>query len=249
MKVWVFVLAFVAAPAYAADYDAVIDWSQRVALSSVVSGVVVEVNAVPGQAVDKGAVLVRFDDTPFKAEVAQAQAQVAMSKVSLAEAQRDLKQAEELYARTVLSTVELENAKHKFARAQAAQRSAQAALLNAEYHLREASLRAPFAALVLKRQVEVGQGMVANLEAAPLVTLARRGEYVAVAAVPESALARLTIGAQAAVRVGDQRYTGSIQSLGLEPSGKAGAATYETRVVFKSDALLRAGQAARVELP
>ena len=249
MRTFAFALTLVAVPAYAADYDAVIDWSQRVALSSVVSGVVAEVNAMPGQAVEKGAVLVRFDDTPFKAEVAQAQAQVAMGKVSFAEAQRDLKQAEELYARTVLSTVELENAKHKFARAQAAQRSAQAALMNAEYHLREASLRAPFAALVLKRQVEVGQGVVANLEAAPLVTLVRQGEYVAIVALPESALARVTIGTQAAVRVGDQRYTGSVQSLGLEATGKAGAATYEARVVFKSDALLRAGQAARVELP
>lgn len=249
MKCHVFVLTLVAAPAYAADYDAVIDWSQRVALSSVVSGVAGEVNAMPGQAVEKGAVLVRFDETPFKAEVAQAQAQVATSKVGLAEAQRDLKQAEELYARTVLSTVELENAKHKFARAQAAQRSAQAALMSAEYHLREASLRAPFAALVLKRQVEVGQAVVANLEATPLVTLVRRGEYVAVVALPESALARVSIGTQATVRVGDRRYAGSIQSLGLEPSGKAGAATYEARVVFTSDALLRAGQAARVELP
>lgn len=249
MRTLVFALMLVAAQAHAADYDAVIDWSQRVALSSVVSGVVTEVNAVAGQAVEKGAVLVRFDDTPFRAEVAQAQAQVAMSKVSFAEAQRDLKQAEELYARTVLSMVELENAKHKFARAQAAQRSAQAALMSAEYHLREASLRAPFAAMVLKRQVDVGQGVVANLEAAPLVTLVRRGEYVAVVAVPESALGRLSIGTPAAVRVGDQRYTGSVQALGLEPSGKAGAATYEARVVFKSDTLLRAGQAARVELP
>ena len=249
MRTFAFALTLVAAPAYAVDYDAVIDWSQRVALSTVVSGVVVEVNAVPGQVVEKGAVLVRFNDTPFKAEVAQAQAQVAMSKVSFAEAQRDLKQAEELYARTVLSTVELENAKHKFARALAAQRSAQAALMAADYRLREASIRAPFAALVLKRQVEVGQGVVANLEAAPLVTLARRGEYVAVVAVPESALGRVTLGAQAAVRVGDQRYTGSVQAMALEPSGKAGAATYEARVVFKSDALLRAGQAARVELP
>lgn len=249
MKTLVFALTLVAAPAYAADYDALIDWSRRVALSSVVSGVVVDVNAMPGQAVEKGAVLVRFDDTPFKAEVAQAQAQAAMGKVSFAEAQRDLKQAEELYARTVLSTVELENAKHKFARAQAAQRSAQAALMTADYRLREASIRAPFAALVLKREVEVGQAVVANLEAAPLVTLVRRGEYVAVVALPESALARVTIGTQAAVRIGDQRYTGSVQAVALEPSGKAGVVTYEARVVFKSDALLRAGQAARVELP
>lgn len=237
--------------AMAADWDATVQWSRRVELGPPVSGVVMRVNAEVGQRVNKNDLLLALEETPFRAALQAAQAELTRRELELKEAQRDAQQAKELYDRTVLSTVELENAQWKLTRAEAARQRARAELEQARYRLRVSSLRAPFDAYVLSRQVEAGQSIVAELNAPALLVLVAAGEYLAKAVVPVERATGLKSGQSLTVRVDNERFGGKVKSVGLEPvqsaSGKDGG--YELHVVFESNKLLRAGQPAKLEFP
>lgn len=242
-------LALAAPFVQAESVDAVVQWSKKSALSVPVSGIVDRVEVNVGDRVNAGQLLLALEATPFKAAVTAARAELTRRQVALQEAERDARQADELYERTVLSTVELENAKHKLTRAQADVKAAKALLAQAEYQLRASALRAPFDGVVLGRFAQPGEAVVSGVEARTLLSFAASGEYLAVGAIPVDRAAGLKPQEKVQVRVGDQRYEGRVKAVGLEPlSGKTPLA-YELQVTFQTRAVLRAGQAAVVELP
>ncbi len=232
----------------AASFDATVQWAKRATLSMPVSGVVDVVNAEAGEHVAKGRVLVALRQAPFKAKVDQAKARVARLVADRREAVRDYKQAQELYDRTVLSTVELENAKLKVTRARAALKEARAELALATIDLRDSRIVAPFDAWVLAIHAQPGQTVVSTLEARPLVVLAAQGKYVAKAWVAADALEKLKVGQAATVTVSGKRYQGRIKAIGLEPAAQGGDKKYAVSVLFNApDTRLPAGQSARVK--
>jgi RND family efflux transporter MFP subunit len=230
----------------ATAYDGTVEWSRKADLGLPVSGIVTNVDAEVGESVRKGQVLVQLEATPFEAAMREAQATLTRREVEQHEARRDHEQAKELYARTVLSTVELENAQMKLTRAQAATQAARAALEQAQYQLRHSTLRAPFDGVVLAREIEVGETVVSALQANTLVTLVARGDYLARVRVPRSESASWTDGGVVTVIVGKQRYKGRIRSI-VSPASQE--ATDEVRVLFSTTERLRAGLPVRVELP
>lgn len=249
LAIGIWTLSLIAATATAAaEYEATLHFSRRVELGLPVSGVVARVAAQPGARVPKDALLVALEPTPFEAAVAQAEAEVAQATAAQTEAARDFRQAKELFDRTVLSAVELENAKLAAQRAEAELKRARARLEQARYELRHSAVRAPFEAWVLEVRVQPGQSVVSALEARPLVVLAAFGEYEARARLPREALAALEIGRAVQVRVGDKRYTGRVQSLALEPASAygGGGEGYEVRVVFNASERLAVGQNVRL---
>lgn len=228
-RIVMFAVSFLLAGA-AFGADGTVQWARRVELGLGASGAIRTVAVEAGARATKGQVLVALDDTPFRAELDQARA-------DRDEAARDYKQAQQLFERTVLSAVELENAKLKSVRAQA--RYAQA-----KYRFDQSRIVAPFDAWVLEVRAQVGQNVVNALEARPLVVLAAAGEYVARTRVPGSTLERLAPGAPATVTVAGKNYAGKVHSLALEP-GKGDE--HEVAVVFNAAERLRPGQSARVE--
>lgn len=230
MKRIVFAVASLWLAAAAWGADGTVQWARRVELGLGASGTVKTVAAEAGARVPRGQVLAALDDTPFRAELDRARA-------DRDEAARDYKQAQQLYERTVLSAVELENAKLKSVRAQA--RFAQA-----RYRFDQSRIVAPFDAWVLEVRVQPGQQVVSALEARPLVVLAAAGEYLARTRVSASALERLVPGTAATVTVAGRSYAGKVQALALEP-GKGDE--HEVAVAFSSAERLRPGQSAKVE--
>lgn len=231
------------------ELAATIEWARKSALATPVSGVIVAVHAEVGAAVKKDSVLLTLDAQPFTAEVKRAQAQVTQARVTLTEAKRDREQADELYQRTVLSTVERDNAHNRFARAEAALAQAQAELAQAQYRLRHSELRAPFDGWVAARNAEPGQTVAATLEPPVLIVLVGRGEYLARAQVPAADLANYKVGQAASVQVGGKRYRATLKSIGFEPV-KNTDRLYELAFGFGADdAALRPGQAATVSAP
>jgi RND family efflux transporter MFP subunit len=238
------VLGLISVPALAGEVDAVVQWSGRVELSLPVSGVIEQVNVNAGERVTKDQVLLALDATPFGNALRAAEARAARAKSERDEAARDAKQAKELYDRTVLSTVDLDNARMKHARAEAAYQEARAALDQAAYRLKVSAVRAPYDAWVLKREAQPGQTVSADIKPPTLLVLASAVEYLAVLRLPPERLANLKVGQAVEVSVAGKKYPGQIRSIGLE-SGK----DHALEVAFAADDALRAGQAARVNLP
>jgi len=248
LSVWFGLLALLMIfPARAADVEARVQWSRRTELATPVSGVVASVAVNAGERAAKDQLLLALDDAPFRTAVREAEALLARHKSERDEASRDAKQAQELFDRTVLSTVELENAKMKFTRADAGYKVAAAVLDRARYHLRVSALRAPFDAVVLSRHAEPGQAVATEFKPPVLLVIAAAGEYLAQTRVSAERVTGLKVGQTLSVVVGGKTYTAQIKALAHEPAG--GKESYVLDAVFSAAETLHAGQPARIQLP
>lgn len=232
----------------AADEQAVLQWSNRVELSVPVSGVVRSVNANVGDQVKKGQVLLALDGVIFQARVSQIQASITRLSAEQAEAKKDLDRVQELYERTVVATAELDQAKLRMVRAESMLAEARANLKLQQKGLEDSVLRAPFDAVVVERQVEVGMSVASTLQPQILLVLAKSGEMLARLQLDAENIEKLKVGQAATVVTGGQSYQGKIKALGLEPSKKQGVSVYVVDVVFSSKEQLRAGVPAVVKL-
>lgn len=238
-------LALVLLPAQAAEYAGVLEWSQRAELSLPVSGVVASVHVGPGQTVQAGQALLRLDLTPFKAQVMELRAEVDLHAEELADAKRELDRAQELYARTVTSTTELDAAKLRHARAAAGHAAAQARLERARWQLAQAELLAPFNAIVLARRAEPGMSVAAQCQPPVLVSLARADEILARVRLSARQATGVRPGTRAEVVVAGTTHAGVVRSLTHEGGGEA---PYTLDVVIPRKEEMVAGLPAQVRL-
>lgn len=253
MKRWLWTVIWLASgAAQAAEIPAVLQWSQRVELSTPVSGVVQAVNVSVGERVRQGQVLLRLDERIYAGRVEEAAATVARIREDAAETQRELKRVQELYDRTVISVSELEQARLRHARTAAQLKESQARQKQEQKNREDTLLRAPFDAVVVARQAEPGQAVAATLQPQSLLVVARAGEMLARAQVLETQLASLKVGQEIEVNVGKQRFRGKVRTMGLEPTtrDKSGLPLYPLDVIFvPAETQLRAGAAAILNLP
>ena len=233
----------------AAEYDARLAWSQRVALGTTVSGVVHRLDAIPGHRVARGTLLLELDGRQLRADLKQAEAMVKRLNVARDEAQKEQERTEELYDRTLLSERDLQSSWVTYLEAEATYQQSLARQTEAQMALEYSRIVAPFDALVLAVHVAVGEPVISALQARPLIELAHVGQMVARAQIGATEAAGLKPGDRAEVTVAGERYSGTIHALGYEPITEGGEELYSVDVLFKPAALLRAGQRARVNLP
>ena len=240
------IVCLAALRAGAEEYPAALDWSQRVVLSTPVSGVATAVPADAGERVSEGQVLVQLDPRPFASAVHDAEAQARKHKLNRDEAGRELQRTRELYARTVISVHDLHLQEIAFAGAEADYASALAQLEVARLNLEYATVRAPFAGRVLEVAVAPGETVVNTERATPLVTLVRDRPMSARAMVPADAVGGLAPGQTAGVRINGNTYSATVERVGMEPDGEG---RYQLRVFFEpGDVALRAGLPASIDI-
>ena len=134
-------------------------------------GVVVEILHDEGSAVDKGAVLARLDDRETRARLEKARANLSARESQVKYNEAELKandaayrRAQEMHKLGLLSDAQLEEAefkasgsKYDLAASQALLESARAEVQELEAQLEKTRVRAPFAGLVARRYIRVGQ--------------------------------------------------------------------------------------------
>jgi len=245
------VALFTVAPALAADLVAELDWSRRAALGIPLSGVVREVAVRPGQRVARNDLLVALDDRLWVAQVAQAKAALQQARNDRDEARRELDRALELFERALLSEHERQQAEIDAAAANAAYERARLAATAARLALEYSRLRAPFAGVVSRVHVSVGEAVISALQAKPLVELVDDQHMIAVARVSAKQARTWPAGTPARVAVAGEWYDGQVIGADLEPSGEGKQGTvYPLRVAFKrpADLPLRAGERVEVRI-
>jgi RND family efflux transporter MFP subunit len=238
-------LVLLALSARAAEHAAVLEWSQRVDLSTPLSGIIASVQALPGQTVAAGVLLAGLDPTPYKAQVAEARAETDRLAEDEADAKRELARAQELYARTVTATTELDAARLKQVRASAALAAAQARLERARWQLAQAEVRAPFPALILERRAEPGMTVTPQCQPPTLFRIARADEMLARARLTPEQASAVRPQMQAEVLVSGKTYRGTVRGvhyIGADP------APYAVDVVIAREDGMMAGQTAKLRL-
>jgi multidrug efflux system membrane fusion protein len=191
-------------------------------LSLPVSGVVDVVNVRAGQRVAQGEQLLALDPEPFIAAKKLAQSQVSVAQIASKESIRDLDHQQELFDRTVLAAVDLENAQLRAKHDKALLETAQAKLVEADYALSYSKLVAPFDALILSVEANPGQSISNVLQSKTLITLVKQGHYRASFYVPGEALEEFTIGQSVTVNIDSKAYSGEVSNIGYEPVQASG---------------------------
>lgn len=233
----------------AADYEGRVSLSPELELSLPVSGLVETLEVSAGQQVSKGDELLSLDQAPFTTAKTRAQSRLTVQKTLLTQSQRDLEQQKELYDRTVLATVELEDAELREKRNRANVADAQAQLATANYMLSHSKLEAPFDAIIMSINVNQGQYVNNSLQGMTLISVARQGHYQTRFDVPLAKLDTIKIDQPVTIKVAGKDYPGKVSSIdfravdGSEGNGVAVAAEF-----IAKDAMVLIGQRASVDI-
>ncbi|HEU5260760.1 MAG TPA: efflux RND transporter periplasmic adaptor subunit [Gemmatimonadales bacterium] len=169
---------------------------QSVDLRAEVEGRVVEILVREGQEVADSTPLFRLDDAELKAQVARAEAERDLAR-------RALERTKQLIAQNASSAADLE-------RAEATARSTEAALELFQIRLERTIVRAPFAGVVGRRYVSVGEYANNNTR---LVSLQSVTPQYAVFQVPERYADQLRRGQPVAFRVAalpEREFSGDV---------------------------------------
>lgn len=147
--------------------------NQNLALSTQVSGEVIELapSFEVGQQVKKGQVLLRLKNIGIQADLASAKNTLASAELTLKEEQRQADQANAEWRAAGLSgdpASDLVLRAPQLAAAKADLTAAQAALALAQDNVKQLSVRAPFDAIVVSKDIALGAYLGSNSEVATL---------------------------------------------------------------------------------
>lgn len=153
---------------------------------------IVEVLVDEGDRVEAGQLLARFDDSVLRADLLQKEAALKEAEAIAAEAQANVRRAEELGRTGTVSQRELESRRAAAATAQARVGVAQANREQSLARLRQTEVRAPAAGTVARRNARLGAVMSAG--GSELFRIVRNDRVELVAEVPERDLAGIAPG-------------------------------------------------------
>lgn len=189
----------------------------EVALSSEVSGEIIELPLKEGQTVEKGDLLVKINPDLIQAAVSQSQAgldnvraQLAQAKASENNAKLNYDRSKTLFEKGVISKSEWDNAVADYEMAQANRQaayynvqSAAASLKQARENLYRTTIYAPMSGTISKLSVELGERVVgtAQMAGTEIVRVANLKNMEVVVDVNENDIVKVAIGDSAKVEV------------------------------------------------
>jgi RND family efflux transporter MFP subunit len=224
---------------------------RKAAVASKTTGRLEWLGVEEGSRVKAGQVLARLEDRDVAASRNQAAANVETARFALEQAKAELSDASLAYDRLkellkdgVVSRSDYDAAEARFRKAKAAVsaaewqiRAARSALNGAEVAIGYTLIRAPFDAVVLTKDADVGDivtplGAAANAKAA-VVTIADLGSLLIEADVSESNLSRVRPGQPCEIQLDalpDQRFRGEVHT--IVPTADRSKASVMVKVRF-----------------
>jgi RND family efflux transporter MFP subunit len=192
-----------------------------------VGGAVTELQADDGQAVKRGQVLLRIDDTALRDAYVSARAALRSAEATAHLARRNADRAERLAAGGAVAERDVEDAQTAATSAEGQVADAQARLANAEKQVGKTILRAPFDGVVAN--VTVSQGDIVQ-SGTPLLSVIGPSSMRLEASVPVEQLSALKPGTPVEFQVSgypDRTFRGQIQRV----SPAVDPATRQVRVI------------------
>ena len=212
---------------------------RKAAVASKGTGRLVYLGVVEGDRVRAGQVIARIEDADVKAQLAQAQANLQVSRAELHDAQRSLARERLLADSGASSQASVDAAEARYERVKASIAAAEAAVLAAQVSLENTVIRAPIDGTVLTKNADVGE-VVAPLAGSAfsksaVVTIADLGSLQVEADVAESNLEAISGGQPGEIVLDaypDERYPGVVAK--IVPTADRAKATVQVKVAFRS---------------
>lgn len=212
---------------------------RKAAVASKATGRLVYLGVVEGDRVRAGQVIARIEDSDVRAQLAQAQANLDLSRAELRDAERTLARERMLLDSNFTSQASYDAAESRLERVKAGIAVAQAVVQSAQVALENTVIRAPFDGTVLTKNADVGE-VVAPLAGgafskSAVVTIADLGSLQVEADVAESNLEAISPGQPAEIVLDaypDVRYPGYVAK--IVPTADRAKATVQVKVAFRS---------------
>jgi len=186
-----------------------------------VSGIIAKIEVDFNDIVKKGQVIAILDTTLYYAAKLDAAAAMQKMQVSLAESKREYDRAKKLFGNDVLAQVDYDQALTAYQTAQANLTSAQAQLNRAVINLRYCKVTAPISGVIISRNVQVGNMVIASFNSPVLFTIAYNLKKMQVqASVDESDIGQVKMGQEAKFTVGaypNDVFTGVVTQIRRQP--------------------------------
>ena len=194
-------------------------------IKSKASGEVLFLGAEVGDYIKKGAILARIDQRTPNNILAQAEADLGLSKVRLENAKSQLIRGEALHTEGSIADKDFEDIQENYASAQSAVVRTQVSLENANISLDDTIVRSPTEGTVISRNVEVGQVIsspsVAVGGGTILMRMADLGNVRVRALVDEIDVGKVKVGQDVSIKVSayrDRQFFGKVAK--IEPLAK-----------------------------
>jgi len=220
---------------------------EKVDIKSKVSGQVLEVLVVEGQAVKKGQLLLRLDPVDYEREVARADAELAQAKQAHAFSVQALARRQAALAERAVAEADVEQAQNDVDMRAAAVRIAEVAVSAAQDRLRACNVTSPLSGTVIQRGIEAGEvitaGVQATVEGKPLLTVADLSTLIVKSELNQIDVARVALGQSVKLTLDalpGQTFTATVSKI-APAAVKAEARDAE---VFPIEATVGAGVAA-----
>ena len=224
---------------------------RKAAVASKITSRLVELSVEEGSRVKKGDIIARLEGEDTRAARDQAQANLSVSRYSLAQARAELEDAKasferekELLAQEYTTKASFDSAEARYKKAiagvsgaESAVKAAEAALEGTKVSMEYTLLRAPFDAVVLTKNADIGDivtplGAAANAKAA-VVTIADMNSLQVEADVSESNLEQVKKGQPCEIQLDalpEKRFRGEVHM--VIPTADRSKATVMVKVRF-----------------
>lgn len=173
------------------SYTASITGSQSVEIRPQISGMITEVSISEGASVKQGQTLFIIDQTPYKADLQKALANVESARASVATAELTAESKQELYNANVVSDFDLQTAKNALQVANATLAQALSAETIARNNLSYTVIKSPVTGVTSMTSYRVGS-LVNPSIATPLVTVSNDKEMYAYFSMTEKQILALS---------------------------------------------------------
>jgi RND family efflux transporter MFP subunit len=208
-------------------WDGTVEAVNQATVSAQTSGRVAEILYDVDDFVEAGAPIMRFTDTEQRAAVDSARAALEEAEARAAEAESELTRVASMFENGTVARARYDQAQANRDAAAARLESARAGLVNAEQQLEYTRVRAPYAGIVSRRHVEVGELVRPG---APLMSGLSLEHVRVVVDVPQSMLEPIRNIGKANVYVGER--TIAAESLTFFPVADAATNTFRVRAVL-----------------
>jgi RND family efflux transporter MFP subunit len=206
-------------------WDGRVEAVNQATVSAQTSGRVAELPYDVNDFVDAGSVIVRFTDTEQRAEAARARAALQEAEARLAEANTEFERFSRMIENQSISQAQFDQARANRDSARARLNAARSGVTAANEQLEYTVVRAPYAGIVSKRHVELGE-LVSPGQ--PLISGLSLQQLRINVDVPQSMFTAVRKIGKAFVHVDGERI--AAESLTFFPVADPGANTFRVRV-------------------
>lgn len=213
-------------------------------LASQSSGAVSRVFVEEAQAVKKGEVLVKLDSSILEANIKAKKAMLNSYMAKFAKQQKDLQRADALLEKNSIAQSSHDNTFYTLESLKAEIESQKAELLSMNIQLDKMSIKAPFDAVVVKRNVDVGEWVT---EGSSVLNIVDPKSIEAVVNVPSQLLSILKEGQKLQAKIDARDLEVSIKS--IVPLADRASRTLPLKLSFASENSLIEGMRIDVEVP